>query len=138
MAGEIHTVNSEHTLKCFIDNLKATFKEHKYFRTSTYAGKRTLPANSLSHVWYGEIAKHLGDGWTANDAKCMCKLKYGISILRRDPMHNWVYEQSIDKLPYEKQIKLMETFAVTSAMSVDQMKEYMKIIQGAYPFLINQ
>lgn len=61
MSGEGFTVDSEHTLACFIANAKELFEKHKYF---TYGkprlGKdRSIDQNALFHVWLTEYAAEL-------------------------------------------------------------------------------
>jgi uncharacterized protein YeeX (DUF496 family) len=50
-------------------------------------------------------------------------------------MESWLYERTLDKLNYEQKLKIMDTFKVTSDMSVEELKEYMNTMQSDYPFL---
>jgi hypothetical protein len=134
MEGSYYRVNSEFTKKCAIDAIHDAFNNHKLGYVKLFFGKRTLPQNALKSVWYAEIAKERGDV-TAREVENECKLNFGIPILRRDPGNNWIYENSIDKLPYEKRVKAMTRFAVTSLMSVKELTEYIKEMQNAYPYL---
>ena len=134
MQGQHHVVNSEHTLKCFLQSAETLFNEHKYIVFKWVGGKRTLSQNALKSVWYADIAKHRGD-MTAKEVENECKLEFGIPILRRDPANNWVYERTLDRLPYDKRLTIMPKFAVTSSMSVKELTEYLGEMQNRYPFL---
>ena len=134
MNGEFWVVNSDRSLTNAIEHLRSVFSDKKYARVKIDAGKRTLDQNALKSVWYGLIAKHRGDV-TAKDVERECKLNYGLSILRRDPARNWVYEKSVDMLPYEKKLRVMDSFAVTSIMTVLELREYLAMMQSDYPFL---
>lgn len=137
MSGEHWIINSLTKLKNCVEDLYKAFREHKYLYVKIEGGRRTLPQNALKSVWYKDIADHRGDV-TAKDVELECKLNYGIPILRRDPGNNWIYERSIDLLTYEKKVKAMSRFAVTSIMSVDEKKEYLNMMQNDYPFLTNE
>ena len=134
MQGQYVVFNSKATLKTAHDWLDQVFEDHKYGRMKIEAGKRTLPQNAIKSVWYGHIAEKRGD-ITAKEAERECKYKYGLQILRRDPMHEYVFSKSVDGLPYEKRLKVMDCFAVTSIMSVKELSEYLDMMQSDYPYL---
>jgi hypothetical protein len=96
--------------------------------------KRSLDANAIKSVWYRDIAKYREDV-SIKDVERECKLKYGVTILRADPANNWIYERSIDKLPYEKKLVIMDRLAVTSQMNTKQMNDYLECMKNDYPFL---
>ena len=137
IVGEYWIVSSEQTKENVKREIDAVFLDKKYARVKIDAGKRTLSQNALKSVWYGDIAKYRGDV-TAKDVERECKYKYGLPIIRRSQMQNYVHENITDKLPYEKRIKVMDCFAVTSIMSVKELKEYLEMMQSDYPFLVGE
>jgi len=136
MQGQYVIANCKRTLATAHKWLDDEFEKHKYCRVKIDGGKRTLSQNALKAVWYGDISKHRGDV-TAKDVERECKYKYGLPILRQDTMHEYVFSKAVDVLPYEKRIKVMDCFAVTSIMSVEQKKEYLQMMQNDYLFLTN-
>lgn len=96
--------------------------------------KRSLDANAIKSVWYRDIAKYQEDV-SIKEVERECKLKYGVTILRADPANNWIYERSLDKLPYEKKLIIMDRLAVTSQMNTKQMNAYLECMKSDYPFL---
>jgi hypothetical protein len=134
MQGQYKLINSKATLQNAIDYLQEIFDSHKYARVKVDTGKRTLPQNALKSIWYAHVAETRGDV-TAKDVERECKYKYGLPILRRDPMHEYVFSKAVDPLPYEKRLKVMDCFAVTSIMSVSELSEYLKTMQSDYPYL---
>ena len=137
MQGEFYIVNNPLSLKTARDSITEAYERDNYARVKIDSGKRTMPQNALKSVWYKDIADFRGDV-TSKDVERECKLNYGVPILRRDVATNWVYEQSIDKLPHEKKLIVMDRFAVTSIMSVKEKKEYLNCLQSDYPFLSNE
>lgn len=135
--GEYWVVNSEATRDNVKKEIDRVFAEKKYARVKIDAGKRTLSQNALKSVWYFDIAKHRGDV-NAKDVERECKYKYGLPIIRRNAMQNYVHEQITDKLIYEKRIKVMDCFAVTSIMSVTELKEYLEMMRTDYPYLTSE
>ena len=117
--------------KSFIED---EYKKYKYIRIKSYGGKRTLDQNSLKCVWYKEISEQRSDV-SSKDVERECKYKYGLPILRRDPVHEYVFSRAVDPLPYEKRLVVMDCFAVTSVMSVEQLTEYTKMMKIDYPYL---
>ena len=134
MQGDFWIANSELTWQNLFDHLNAVKTEHKYAIIKVDAGKRTLPQNALKSVWYSDVARNRGDV-TAKDVERECKYKYGLPILRRDRMHEYVFSQAVDPLKYEKRLQVMDCFAVTSIMSVKELSEYLDMMQGDYPYL---
>lgn len=137
MDGKYIVVNSERSLQSAIDDLSNAVKKHKYARVKIDAGKRTLSQNALKAVWYSDIAK-MRDDVTAKDVERECKYKYGLPILRRDAKHEYVFSKSVDLLPYEKRLVVMDCFAVTSVMSVSELKEYLTMMQNDHPYLSSE
>ena len=95
--GEYWIVNSEQTKENVKREIDAVFLDKKYARVKIDAGKRTLSQNALKSVWYGDIAKYRGDV-TAKDVERECKYKYGLPIIRRSQMQNYVHENITDKI----------------------------------------
>lgn len=95
--------------------------------------KRTGQQNRTLHMWFGEIAKHLGDR-DATQIKGECHRKWGLTIRLRDPKFAWVWKHSGEKLSYEKQCKLLASgvLNVSSGMSVAELSEYMDAILRDY------
>jgi len=65
MSGDEWTVNSDHTLECYIEHVKKTYDEHKYFRSKITTGKqRTNLQNAALHKYFSMLADSLNDaGW---------------------------------------------------------------------------
>ena len=62
MSGDEWTINSDHTLECYIDHVRKTYDEHKYFRSKLATGKiRTNPQNAALHVYLDKLATALSD-----------------------------------------------------------------------------
>lgn len=96
--------------------------------------KRSNEQNRTVNMWYGEIARQLGDV-DAQDVRAQCKLEVGVPILRRDDVaFKADYDAMFRPLPYEHKITLFKRLepAVTSIMSTGQLKEYMDEIQRRY------
>lgn len=134
MRGEYRVVNSKHTLELAHKELNQRFEKDGFFYHKITTGKRTLPQNSLKSVWYARISSERGD-ISAKEVERECKYRYGLPILRRDPMHEYVFSKSVDILPYEKRLKVMDCFAVTSVMTVSELKEYLDCMQSDYSYL---
>jgi hypothetical protein len=93
---------------------------------------RNNDQNALSHVWYEQIARALGEQ-TPLQVKAECKLRYGVPILRaEDHEFRAKYDRIIKPLSYEDKIDLMEWFPVTSLMKQGQFARYMNDIQHHY------
>lgn len=93
---------------------------------------RSLDQNSLSHVWYEEIALALPEddalGW-----KCYCKLHHGVPILRaEDEQFREFYDANLKRLSYEYKLEAMKFFSVTSLMTKKQLSKYMDAVQNDF------
>lgn len=91
--------------------------------------KRSIEQNSLSHSWYGQLAKELPEddelGW-----KCYCKLHHGVPILRaEDEEFRKVYDSAIKGLTYEQKLSVMKILPVTSIMKTTQLSKYLEAVQ---------
>ncbi len=95
---------------------------------------RSAEQNSLSHVWYQQVAAKLRED-TAAGVKGFCKLNFGIPILRTDTDFSSMYDSTIKTLSYEQKIEIMtfpDMFPVTSLMKTDQLSLYLEHIQAHY------
>ena len=127
-------INSRERLLEWCQNLVDFWDEHKYINV-TASVQRSLDQNALIHSAIGIIAEERGDMSTI-EIKREFKLDYGTHILRRDdPMYDWVYQQSLDKLDRERQLKIMDAFQVTSLMSTAQLTEFYEQICRDYPYV---
>jgi len=123
-------INSDKTLFSAIKNIEDLYKKHKFLRVVVKTGKdRSLDYNSISHVWYAEIADQLKDedalGW-----KNYCKLHFGVPLLRaEDEEFRSIYDNSIKLLQYEKKLQAMKYFPVTSIMTNEQFSKYLNEMQ---------
>jgi hypothetical protein len=106
--------------------------EQPYLVTFSKERDRSSAQNRLVHKWFTEISKHRGDT-TPADVKAECNLKFGLPILRRDSsVAQYVIEKAIDPLPYAKKLTFIKSgvMAITSQMSVEQLREYMDEIEA--------
>lgn len=92
------------------------------------AGKepRSVQQNRLAFQWYKDAAEQ-GDH-TAEEYRSLCKLWFGIPIMREDDDFRAKYDRVIKGLPYETKLSLMDepfNFPVTSLMSVKQFTRYL-------------
>ena len=132
MSTEHWTVNSKPELFKFLGQLKAHWEQYHYVRIKMTPGaKRSLDQNALVNVWYGDVAKQTGD--IAPSVRRFCKLTYGIPILSRDPGHCRFYERYLHQMfDYEEKLNMMDYFAVTSIMTVPQLREYLDTMQKEF------
>lgn len=126
-------VNSDESLQRFFGSARELYQKHRFLRISIKTGKaRSLPQNAITHVFYEQIARELKEddalGW-----KCYCKLHHGVPILRaEDGEFREVYDLAIKDMTYEKKLKVMRYFPVTSLMSKDQLSRYAKEVQDDF------
>lgn len=126
-------VNSDESLQRFFGSARELYQKHRFLRISIKTGKaRSLPQNAITHVFYEQIARELKEddalGW-----KCYCKLHHGVPILRaEDGEFREVYDLAIKGMTYEKKLKVMRYFPVTSLMSKDQLSRYAKEVQDDF------
>ena len=94
--------------------------------------KRSNPQNNLSFLIYTRIGKTLYDGDFIH-ARCECKLRIGVFILRRDDIRfREVYDKIVKPLDYQAKLEIMEYFPVTSRMNKKQKTEYLKATINEY------
>ena len=127
------TINSDSSLSEFTARVRELYQEHRFltFNQPRIGKDRTLSANALSHVWYGQADKQLGQ--QIGTARNFCKLHFGIPILRaEDSEFCTMYDQAIRHNPYELKLKIMAYWPVTSLMSREQMARYLTAVQVHY------
>lgn len=124
------TVNSQESLQRAIGDLRAAYNEHPYVKVSIKSGKqRGLPVNALAWVWYQQISRELGED-TPEGVHRQAKLEIGVPILRaEEPDFRELYDRTIKRLAYEDKIAWMGRIAVTSAMTTNQMNQFMDDLQ---------
>lgn len=101
-----------------------------YVTVSKKEKGRSISANNQQHLWYGQIAKALGDR-SAIDVKSFCKDTLGLPILLNSAKHGDKMEFLLDKLKYyqhsyESKMKLIQCLEVTSLFNTPESKEYME------------
>jgi len=92
---------------------------------------RSQAANRLSHRWYADISRQMGDR-TTEDVRAECKLEFGVPILcAEDEGFRAEWGGTFGALSWQRQLAAMKAFQlpVTSLMSSKQMSAYMNEIQ---------
>lgn len=124
-------VNSAGRLAECIATLTNEFEANHWLKVSISSGKRSLDANALSHVFYKEIGEHTGQ--TPEEARCECKLRYGVPILREDDKASAFFSHiGFDDWRYEKQLAAMKYLEVTRLFDPEQMRRYLDTMQREY------
>ena len=123
-------VSNQESLEGLVRQLHAAMGEHAQLVTfAPLNGKRGLPSNALSHIWYAYAEECKGDEFE-DDIKCFCKLNYGVPILRKeDQEFNRFYNMALFNKTYEQKIESMKFVPITSRMTKDQMNRYMTRMQ---------
>jgi hypothetical protein len=92
---------------------------------------RSLSQNALMWMMYGEIARHMG--LTPEEAHCMCKLEYGVPILRAESERfRCFYDAHVKRLPYQSKLRAVEFISISSVMTKDQATQYIETIVRAF------
>lgn len=89
--------------------------------------------NRLAQRWFTDIATQRGD-MTHEEARAMCKLHFGVPILREEnEAFRASYDAVMKHLPYEAKLQAIQAFdmPITRLMSVKQMTRFMDDM-GAY------
>lgn len=117
----------------YLANLVATtpFDRDLEFTWRKHSEKRTDRMNALSHVAYRTIAEQL-DGYTQEQARCECKLRFGVPIMRLDDEYRRAYDEVIKPHTYERKLELMRLWPVTRLMTVEQMADYLEQVMAEY------
>jgi hypothetical protein len=77
---------------------------------------RSLDQNRLQFLWAREASEQRGD-MTADEVRSEWKLHHGVPIMRDESADfRDVYDEAIKPLPYERKLKAMRFFPVTSEM----------------------
>ena len=127
------TVNSLKSVNDACEKLKAFWQENKYVNI-TASDKRSLDQNATIRLCYKQIQDHM-EGWTAKDVERHCKLIYGVPILRKNPVDDWVFKNTIDKGDMQQRYKMMDCFSITSKMSTEEAKEMINCMLIDFPFI---
>jgi len=95
---------------------------------------RNLSQNALSHVWYRDAAKQLGDTeiWEVAGA---CKLDYALPILLGDDdTYNDIYKYCLEPYTREERIEILGKgyVACTRLLNKKQYTEYLQGVQNYY------
>lgn len=112
-----------------IDALAVMLRERKLPLTVswTQGASRSGAQNRLSHRWYSDIARQLGDR-DEDDVRAECKLRFGVPILRAEnEAFRLSYDRIFKHLSYEEKIQAIKDFElpVTRLMTTPQMTKYM-------------
>ncbi len=95
---------------------------------------RSGQQNRLSHRWYSDISRQLGDQ-TVEEVRGECKLRFGVPILRRDNLDFMAtYDRVLKPIGYSEKLAAIISFdlPVTRLLTVKQMTEYMDSVQREY------
>lgn len=95
--------------------------------------KRTNPQNNTIHLWFAQIAQHLGDQSIA-EVKADCNLTYGKDIMMRDPEWASVFGYLFESLSRPAKLKAIRVLDVpfTRKMKVPELREYMDQMMKDY------
>ena len=102
--------------------------------TYTQGASRSDAQNNLSHIWYADIARQLGDQTTA-EVRAECKVRHGVPILLAE---NGAFAESWGRvmgvLRYDDRVAAVQAFdlPVTRLMLTHQMRAYMDTVQREY------
>ena len=87
--------------------------------------------NRLAQRWFTDVSLQLGDQ-THEDVRAMCKLVFGVPILRAEnDAFRMSYDATMKRLTYEAKIAAIKAFdlPVTRLMTVKQMTAFMDAMQ---------
>ena len=126
--------NNEHQLNGLIESIRREWSTGKSVVLQFMDGQRSSNQNSMIYALYGDIARQ-SDDLSVNDVKTMCKLHYGVPILRaHDESFRLMWDSHFlgDLISYEKKIELMVYLDVTSKFTKKQATEYIETILREY------
>lgn len=126
--------NSQESLQRAIGTIRSEWNAHHYLKITVVSGKkRSLDANALSHLWYAQISRELGED-TPEDVHCECKLRFAVPILRaEDAEFRAFYDQAIKQaLSYSEKLAAMRFLPATRLMTREQMGRYLTDVQRDY------
>jgi len=106
--------------------VNATPEQPYSVKIEAYSETRRQAQNSLSHMWYGEIAKQ-GKEYTPEQIHSRCKYRYGIPLMVNEPTFNTFWERVLSTQPTYEEIvdEIMPYTPVTRLMSMAQMAQYL-------------
>jgi hypothetical protein len=112
-----------------VDALSEILRERKLPITVTWTqgALRKDAQNRLSQRWFTDVALQLGDR-THEDVRAMCKLHFGVPILRAENEAFRVsYDRTMKHLSYEEKLAAIKDFdlPVTRQMNAKQMTAFM-------------
>lgn len=93
----------------------------------TQGASRSQAQNRLAQRWFADVSTQLGDH-THEEVRAMCKLVFGVPILRAEnDAFRVSYDATMKRLPYEAKIDAIKAFdlPVTRLMTVKQMTAFM-------------
>lgn len=132
------TINSDVSLSETIGAIRAEYEAKKYLTVITNSGKkRTSSLNSLLYAWLVCICKERGEHFPA-ELKCIFKLHRGLPLLRGMPEEEKsadvltlcaFCDSTLDHMPYEQKLAVMEYMPCTSLMSTVQFIMFLTEIQ---------
>ena len=99
--------------------------------TWVQGASRSDAQNRLAQRWNTDIATQLGD-MTHEEVRALCKLQFGVPILRRDgDAFRVSYDRTLGGMTWEAQLEAIRAFDLpcTRLMTVRQMTEYMDEMQ---------
>lgn len=98
-----------------------------------HQSKRGLSPNALSWVWYGQIAKHMGQ--SVDEVHTECKLTMGVPILRAENAEfRDAYDQVLKGHSYADKLMIVKFLPVTSIMTKSQMARYLDDMQQEFTY----
>jgi hypothetical protein len=99
--------------------------------TWTQGAARSDAQNRISHRWYADIARQLGDR-AAVEVRAECKLLFGVPLLRAEnEAFRLSYDRTMAPLPYADRLAAIQAFdlPVTRLMAVAQMTAFLDAMQ---------
>ena len=98
--------------------------------TWTQGASRSSLQNRLSHRWYADISRQLGDQ-TTDEVRAYCKLQFGIPIMRENEAFQLAYDNVMGGRGYGERLAIIQSLdlPVTRLMTVTQMTAFMDEMQ---------
>ena len=108
----------------YMSGITPTVETPYTIRVAQADESRSLKQNRRSFMWYQLRGSMTGHGQIHE--RCLCKLKYGVPILRRDDEDfEKFWHSALQFIAYESQLEAMEFVPVTSLMGMKQFAEYL-------------
>lgn len=120
----------------FVTEVYKLLTQPKKYRVNIveWREKRSLSANSQTHIWYPIIAEHIGSD--AKTVKSRSKIDFGLPILlgsdsEYSKVLGYILEKAnFYKMSYEQQEKFISVVKVTSEMSTPECNQYRDNLQA--------